>query len=72
MENKRDYKYFVISVAFAAFLIIAGGFGIFYFILFMHGNLLAFQITSFAMVALSIYILYRRRHKIENLKKVCK
>ncbi len=72
MENKRDFKYFVISVAFAAFLIIAGGFGIFCFILFMHGNFLAFQITSFAMADLSIYILYRRKHKTENLRKICK
>jgi fatty-acid desaturase len=72
MENKRNFKYFVISVAFAAFLIITGAFGIFYFILFIHSNSLCFQITSFAIAALGIYILYHRRHKIENSKKVGK
>lgn len=64
MKNKLgedvNLKYVVFPVLFAIVLIVTGIFGVLNFILFMRGNFIAYQITSFALATLGAYFLYKR------------
>ncbi len=72
MISKGNLKYFVVSVIFAVLLLVAGIFGVFYFIVFIHSNSIAYQITSLALAALGAYILYNRmkKRKQRNLQEI--
>ena len=58
--NKVNKKYFAAAILMDIILIIAGIFGVFYFILFISSNSLADMITSLLLVALGAYFLYNR------------
>ncbi|KJE48842.1 hypothetical protein TZ01_06035 [Acidiplasma sp. MBA-1] len=66
--DKNNLKYFIISVVASILLIVSGIFGVFYFILFINTNSLAYQITSFVMAVSGIYFLYTnlKRKKRQN------
>jgi len=63
MTSKENLKYFIAAIVFALFLLITGGFGVYYFIVFIHSNSIAYQVSSFALAALGAYILYNRMKK---------
>ncbi len=60
LMDKNNLKYFIISVVASILLIVLGIFGVFYFILFVNTNSLAYQITSLLLAALGVYFLYNR------------
>jgi putative Mn2+ efflux pump MntP len=58
--DETNSKYFIASIAIAVLFIIAGALGLFYFIVFIHDNSTAYQITSLLLAALGVYFLYNR------------
>ncbi len=67
MAFKSNSIYYIMPIL----LIILGITGIYYFILFIHSNSIAFQITSFALAAIGALFLYNgvKRRKETDLSK---
>jgi len=66
--TRRNLKYTTVPIIMSVLLLIVGAFGIYYFIAFIHGHSIAYQITSFALAALGAYNLYNRMRRRKQIK----
>ncbi len=71
MASKSNSIYYIMPILFSILLIILGLTGIYYFIVFIHSNSIAYQITSFALAAIGVLFIYKRlkRRKQIGLSK---
>jgi len=66
--TRGNLKYTIVPIIISVLLLIAGAFGIYYFVVFIHSHSIAYQITSFALAALGAYSLYNRMRRRKQLK----
>ena len=66
--NETNSKYLIASILMAILLIVAGGFEVFYIIVFIHSNSLINLITSLLLAVLGAYYLYNRQETRKKQK----